>query len=458
MIHIETSSTYREEKEYIFSVIFKEFLGLTYISSFTGEPGELTITLPNNQKITFPEELFSTDTTAWLTKKSYPKLPLRYRSLQDIPDCRLAHASVPVLYGGGGTSEFVGTDKKSKIDIDIFGSVFFLLTLFEEFNRTERDEFGRFLYTESILYKESLLQRPIVNEYIEILWLCLKSKCQTLERKERHYEVKLSHDVDVPLVHTQSTYQFIRSALADMLVRKSFSTFVKRVTSRFSKKVRFTHDPNNNFTYLLEFSSRLGIVSEFNFIVNEGKGTIDERYEIDTPFFKELLSTIHKCGHVIGLHPSYFTFDQPKQLNFEFSKLKRICAEQGIHQDTWGGRQHYLRWENPITWRIWSHSGLHYDSSIGSEYFMGFRSGTCYPYSVFDLENRQHLSLVEYPLIVMDIAAFKLGDFTKYCKPIVDLSKVCKTFNGTFTLLVHNNYMISEKQKVEYESLLNQIV
>lgn len=458
MIHIETSKSYCQEKTYIFHVVLKEFLGIDYTVSFVGEQGTLKITLPNKEEIFFPEILFNTPANHWLTIKCHPKLPLRNRPLKDIQSGILDFKTIPVLYGEESTIEFVSTEKKSNIDLDIFGSIFFLLTLLEEFGRPEEDEFGRFLYTESILYKEKLHHRPIANEYLEIFWCCIKAKCPSLERKTRFFQVKLSHDVDVPLAHTQSTYEFIRSSIADIVLRKSFSTFVKRVVSRLFISKRYIMDPNNNFDYLLNISTTLGLVSEFNFISAEGKGTIDERYEIDSPFFKSLLLTIYKRGHRIGFHPSYFTFDQPEQINFEFKKLKRICEEMGIKQSEWGGRQHYLRWKNPITWRIWNQNQLQFDSSIGSEYFMGFRSGVCYPYSVFDLENKQHLTLVEYPLVVMDIAAFKSGNFKDYHKTITHLSKVCKHYNGVLTVLIHNNYVITKKQKHEYESILKSVI
>lgn len=458
MIRIETGDAYRAEKEYVFAVVFNEFLGLEYTVAFTGERGQLKILLPGEHEILFPEKLFNTASKDWLTKQSYPPLPLAYRPIDDIPNLNLEHSTVPKIYGSEGTTRFIPSDKKSELDLDIFGSIFFLLTLYEEYGRTEADEFGRFLYTESILYKENLLQRPVVNEYLEILWRCLQSKCLSLKRKEKKYEVKLSHDVDVPFSHTQSIYHFLRSSIADIIFRKSFSTFGHRFISRFSRQKRFSHDPNNNFDYLMNVSSSLGLTSDFNFIMTEGKGTADERYDIDSPFFKKLLSDVHQRGHHIGLHPSYFTFDNPEQLNAEFRKLKRMCNELGIQQSVWGGRQHYLRWKNPMTWRIWNQAGLHYDSSIGSEFFSGFRSGVCYPYSVFDLEKSQHLSLVEYPLVVMDIVAFKFGGFKNYRSQIVELSKICKRFNGTFTTLVHNNYVISPKQKKEYESLLKMVI
>ena len=78
--------------------------------------------------------------------------------------------------------------------------------------------------------------------------------------------------------------------------------------------------------------------------------------------------------------------------------------------------------------------------------------------SVFDLEKSQHLSLLEYPLVFMDIAAFKTGGIKKSRGQIVSLSKICKQYNGSFTMLFHNNYIISPGQKREYESLLKSVI
>jgi hypothetical protein len=49
-----------------------------------------------------------------------------------------------------------------------------MLTRYEEVVKSDRDEHDRYLATASLDYQEGFLERPIFNEYLEILWACIK--------------------------------------------------------------------------------------------------------------------------------------------------------------------------------------------------------------------------------------------------------------------------------------------
>ncbi|MBF4238075.1 hypothetical protein EAY82_26585, partial [Vibrio anguillarum] len=93
-----------------------------------------------------------------------------------------------------------------------------------------------------------------------------------------------------------------------------------------------------------------------------GNHSHDADYLPEHPAIRNLMRRIHERGHEIGLHPSYGTFQQPELIKQEAERLKRICAEESIDQHVWGGRMHYLRWEQPTTMRAWADAGMTYDS------------------------------------------------------------------------------------------------
>jgi hypothetical protein len=171
-----------------------------------------------------------------------------------------------------------------------------------------------------------------------------------------------------------------------------------------------------------------------------------------------LLKEIHERGHVIGLHPSYQTYNNLELLKTEYVKLKGILDNLSIPSDRLGGRQHYLRWGNPETWQIYNDTGLEYDSSLGSEYYVGFRCGTCFEFPVFNLLTKQSLKLVEFPLLVMDVYGFKLKSKKKMESAIKDIARICKFYNGNMTLLFHNNYVVTKRQKQSYEYLISELI
>ena len=411
------------------------------------------------QKLVLENILFNLKCEDWLTEGSLPLLPLEYVNLDGITG-KFLFENIPVLYGKTAGRVAYKNDDTLHCDVDLLGGMFFLLTLYEEVVVKKYDEHGRFNYLDSVVFKSGLYLRPVVNEYLEVL-KALFYKAGFLEISDkRQYQFILSHDVDVLFSHDARTFNFIRNIFADLIVRKSFRTFIKKVAARLlpGKALKHKLDPYNNLGYLMEVSEKHSIKSYFNFIAVNGRGNIDGSYEISDEFFKVLFKEIHQRGHVIGLHPSYQTFNDFNLLKGQFSKLKGILDNLSIPSGELGGRQHYLRWRNPETWQIWDDIGLTYDSSIGSESFMGFRCGTCFEFPVFNLLTKTKLKLIEYPLLVMDVCAFKTKSKDKINKTILEISRTCRFYNGNFTYLLHNNYIVTKKQKLYYEYLISELV
>jgi len=157
-------------------------------------------------------------------------------------------------------------------------------------------------------------------------------------------------------------------------------------------------------------------------------------------------------------HPNYKPYQSLQQTKLEFKKLLKICEEEGIKQETWGGRQHYLRWKAPLTWRIWDEAGIDYDSTLSYADHAGFRCGICYEYPVYDILQRKQLKLTERPLIVMEDSV--LGERymglsgREALAYMQKLKKRCQKFNGDFILLWHNCSFNSPEMCEMYENIL----
>ena len=123
-------------------------------------------------------------------------------------------------------------------------------------------------------------------------------------------------------------------------------------------------------------------------------------------------------------------------LQRELKTLQNISPQKIL-----SGRQHFLRWKNPITWRFYEQVGLFYDFTLNFHEHEGFRCGTCYDYPVYDLIKRKKLNLREIPLIIMD------GNLKDYQKLSLEealnralmLKQRVKKYNGLFTILWHNS-------------------
>lgn len=445
-LRIRISDYYKPEVEYICHVVFNEFLGVPYVIDWYPDRDSYHVDF-HDSSITFPNVLFSMPEDCWLKKASFPGLPL-----SEVPDPGglLSH-TIPVLYGRV-------TQPADTCQVDILGSIFFMLTRYEEIDADGADKFGRYRHEDSVLYKANLLRRPLVNEYLEVLKARLRLLVPSIVFKKRGYQVSLSHDVDVPITYNAAWKDTIRQSLGDLRFRKSPGLFLKRYAGRLLNTMSgsFSFDPNNNFDFIMDAEEETGISGLFNFIPLPGTGVFDSNYDIRTPFLRTLLRKISNRGFEIGFHPGYETFVNRDRMKKELDWLNQTLEELSI-QPVRRGRQHYLRWANPATWRIWDELGLQEDSSVGYGMINGFRAGSCYKYSVFDLQNRKHLKLVEEPLIVMDVNS----DVNANCSEIIEevryFERVCRLFQGNFTLLYHNNYIISGSQKETFKSILKLI-
>lgn len=470
MINIRIPNTYFSERSYIIRIIMRDFLG-TDMQVLTEERGDVLIELNNDQAVRtlhIADVFFQTPMNQWLTTNSLPKQPLDIwdisGNLRNVP---LVSSKIPVIYGSrlgfgaSGDVYLLENGQELHLGLDIFGSAFFMFTRYEEYVKPDHDQHDRFSATASLAYQEGFLDRPIINEYIEILWYCIKRLWPGLERKQRSFRTILSHDVDVPFAQAFSgASQLIRNCSGDILRRKSPVMALKRIDSWLAiRRGDYKKDLNYTFDRIMDISEQNNIKSAFYFKTAYTNTAFDDNYSIDHPYIRQLMREIHNRGHEIGLHPSYETYKNMEQTNKEFQKLLQVCEQENIQQDQWGGRQHYLRWQVPVTWRNWAEAGLDYDTTLSYADCAGFRCGTCYEFPVYDIEQRKSLPLSERPLIIMEgsilgeqYMSLKEEDAVSY---MLLLKKRCSLFNGEFVILWHNSFFYNPEMWEMYEGLLS---
>lgn len=459
---IEHPPGYESERTYIYDVMFGEFLGISYRMKVGAEPKRVVITArgdPSEKRLIVDDTLFGTQSYEWLTPHSLPRQPLEMWTLPDtFHDTPKVSSEIPIIYGQRVTdkSYYAESGNTIHLGLDVFGSSFFMLTRYEEVVKKDRDEHDRFPATASLAYQEGFLNRPIVNEYLEILWSCMKKLWPGLRRKERHYRVLLSHDVDHPFsVIGSSIATVARNTLGDLIRRRDLRLALRRVLAYASSGAKQEIlDPNATFDFIMDISERFGFRSAFYFMAANQRSRFDDGYPIEGGHIRRLLQSIANRDHEIGFHPSYNTFRDPVLMKTEFTKLCKAMAAENIATKPTGGRQHYLRWEAPLTWRVWDDLGLAYDSTVGFPCDPGFRAGTCYEYPVFDLLARKKLKLVERPLLFMDGSMWTETctqlDGQKLVECIARYALICRKYNGDLCMLWHNSSLRSARQKKLY--------
>jgi len=458
MLTIVCNNNYKTEREYICKVLLNEFLGIEYEIAFQARKDWLITDSEKNIKMSLPDVLFQTPPEDWLTERSLPSRPLKTWDISRYGiDCPVVDKKIPMIYADT-TNIFSDSKEPTNIPVDIFGSAFLMLTCYEEVAKPAllRDVHNRIPATQSLAFQENFLGRPIVNEYLEILWAFLHHLWPQILRKNKRFRCLPSHDIDIPFkYHIRPIFRTSLSLGADFILRKDIRLGTNNVIDFIKVTTGRKNDPFDTFDLIMDLSEKCGLKSAFYFMTGGNTKYDSYCYPIEHPLIQGIISRIIKRGHEIGFHPSYSSATNRAIWDSEFNKL--ITTNPNL--DIKGGRQHYLRFKIPYTWRFWAENRFKYDCSIAFADYSGFRCGTCYEFQTYDLLERTMLPIKERPLIVMDRTVIDkdymgIESYDKVFEHVCNLKNYCRLFNGNFTILWHNNRLFKDRDIDLYESIL----
>jgi hypothetical protein len=347
------------------------------------------------------------------------------------------------------------------IGYDILGLCCWMLSRREEVDRTDLDGHARFPSTSSHAFQHGYLERPIVDEWLHVLGEVVQRQWPHLKLKQHVFTMKVSHDVDVPSSYGfLGVKGFVRSVGRDLLKNHDFKSVILAPWIRLNTNSRLHRsDAFNTFDWIMDQSDKRGLVSAFYFICGRTDKLRDADYEVEHPAIRELIRRIYQRGHEVGLHPSYNSYQSPAVILAEARRLQQVCREEGVYQESWGGRMHYLRWEPQTTMQAWENAGMNYDSTLSYADRAGFRCGTCFEYPAFNPVTGEALQLRIRPLIAMectviDACYMGLGNGEAALSKFLELKDACRAVNGNFTLLWHNSRFVKQEERDLFGSLL----
>ncbi|MEA3460628.1 MAG: polysaccharide deacetylase family protein [Bacteroidota bacterium] len=354
---------------------------------------------------------------------------------------------IPVLYPIDKIHDtFYSIGEKSLVfHHDLLKSIFHLLSGYEEFKSGAADQYGRFPYTESLQFNLGIIDKPVVNYYMEIILTGLRQFCKKNGIPFQDKTVfqgpilMLSHDVDLIDAYDfkETAYKFKQLlGLADSpfklkgRIRDAF-TALYHFLNPFSKC-----NPFWTFNKLMEWESERGFLSTYFFLEKDGKYD-NSRYSFNHKKIRKLIGDLLVRGHEIGIHGTMQSFDNPQAMQRTVEHLRAVSSKPVT-----GIRQHYLRFAPGITAPIQAEAGLVYDASLGYAEFDGFRNSYCWPYKFFDFDQNRAMDYWEIPLTLMDVTHFYYRNLnlSQSKKAIEDLAAEVLKFNGVFSLLWHNSF------------------
>ena len=342
------------------------------------------------------------------------------------------------------------------------GLIYWALNRVEELEKNELDKHQRFKASSSHAVKHGYLERPFIDEWLDILGQVVIRLNPNLSLKKHKAQMFLSHDVDQPAQYAFNSWATaLRMASSYLLRQKSIKKACRPIWQKLiSYKEISLDDPYNTFDLLMDLSEKKGIKSSFYFIAGGNNKNYDASYRLTDRRIHKLLLEIDRRGHEIGLHSSYEMFNLDGGISKEMKSLKAVCSALGIKQSYWGGRMHYLRWSHPKTLFECESAGMSYDTTLGYAELPGFRCGTCFEYLAFDPIEKKRLNIRIRPLIVMESTIIEeeylgLGKGKEARRKILHLKRICNKVNGNFSLLWHNSSLTTVELKKMYMDIVN---
>jgi len=326
--------------------------------------------------------------------------------------------NIPVIFKTGGSFPF-----------DIFSSVFWFLSRYEEYLEFKPDSHSRFPATESFAYKNNILNRPIVDEQLIYFKTFLKKYFPETNLHNNTFKAITTIDVDSPWCYKNKG--FLRNVAG--FVRDILKGKINDAEFRLQVLLNKKPDPWYNFHSLTDLYKNTGI--ELKFFIHTGNyGKYDKSVSYKTQAFKNFVEYVTSKAD-IGLHPSYQAATDINILKEEKNRLEELSGKKIT-----ASRQHFLVFSVPEYYRMLIKAGITADYSMGFADRAGFRAGTSMPFYFFDLQKNKPTELMIHPFAVMDrtLNSYRNNSPQQAYESILLLIENTLKVNGNFVSLWHN--------------------
>lgn len=345
------------------------------------------------------------------------------------------------------TKGFFPTGEKSALPFDIFAASFYLLSRYEEYLPHVKDDYGRFVASESIAFNNHFLQQPVVDIWAYKLKNVLEDKFETFNFPLRTYSIQ-------PVIDVPTAYYFRQKGLIRTiggLLNDVFRLKLRQLSQRILVLSGFKRDPHDTFKWIINKQKNCDFKFLFLFLIGD-YSTYDKNISINKKEFVSLIKSVADYCNV-GLKASYFALEDISILKKEKKKIESV-----VNYELQASRHSFSKLNLPKSYRHLVELEIKQDYTMGYIKELGFRAGTCTPFLFYDLDYEVQTPLQIHSFHCLDAALLKHHSQLDKKEAIQRIIKQVKRVNGTFTPIFHNYSFSDDALWKGYRELFTMIL
>lgn len=319
---------------------------------------------------------------------------------------------------------------ESGYPFDVFAAAFYLISRYEEYLPHDLDMYGRYAHKNSLAHKNSFLNIPLVNIWLNDLKAELLKMFPALSFKDAAFSFTPTYDIDIAWSYREKG-----------VLRNTYGFLKKPSVGRIATLLGLKEDPFDSYQYLHDLHSLNGLNPVYFFIAAKKNGVYDKQILPENPALQKLIKE-HAEKYKIGLHPSWKSNEAESILKEEKATLERIAAKPIS-----SSRQHFIKMALPATYQRLLAAGITSDYSMGYGSINGFRASAACSFFWYDLSQEKITTLRIHPFCFMDANCFyeqKLTAEESY-NELMHYYLTCKNVSGEFITIFHNNFLGTDK-------------
>lgn len=322
------------------------------------------------------------------------------------------------------------------IPFDIFSAAFYLLSRYEEYLPIDEnfDEKGCFKSEKSLAYKEGFLEKPLIDVWA----LKLEDKIKSLyssytSSSDRRFKF-------LPIISVNTPYRYRTYSILGNILRLGKKVLEKdwsELKKQLRVLLRIDQDPYCNVDKLVEIHNRNSLRPLFALRISNIKW-----YKRPIYFAYSTYKKVLYRNYQIALCASGRAVLSGSQLKCEQKLLSKVFKTRVVLSVS-------CRSEFSVSnfYKNLSNAMIKEDFSMSYPDRIGFRTSTCTPFRVYNLDNEEYYRIEVHSVSLTDWAAKKMKlSRNDFIKSTLEMLNLVKELNGELVMAYHNDTFVDSSE------------